>query len=60
VTVNVCDRVLSSELQLELRERNGSGERRRIGTRITEEYRRSACEYLKCDWKMLYVIFVVI
>jgi hypothetical protein len=32
----------------------------RIGTRITEGYRRSAYEDMKCDWKILCVIFVVI
>jgi hypothetical protein len=32
----------------------------RIETRSTEEYRRSACEDLKCDCKILRVTFVVI
>jgi hypothetical protein len=32
----------------------------RIETRSKEEYRRSACEDLKCDCKILCVIFVVI
>jgi hypothetical protein len=28
--------------------------------RSTEEYRRSACEDVKCDWKILCVISIVI
>jgi hypothetical protein len=31
-----------------------------IGTRTTEEYRRLACENVKCDWKILCIIFGVI
>jgi hypothetical protein len=30
------------------------------GTRTTEEYRRSACEDVKCDWQISWVIIVVI
>jgi hypothetical protein len=37
-----------------------SGGSERSGTRATEEYRRSACEDVKRDWKILCVIFVVI
>jgi hypothetical protein len=39
---------------------SGSMRTEQTGTRITEEYKRSACEGLKCEWKILYVTLVVI
>jgi hypothetical protein len=61
VCVCVCDRVLSSGFVVEERERVAAEATSRANwTRNTEEYRRSACEDLKCGLKILCVIFGVI
>jgi hypothetical protein len=37
-----------------------SGGNKRCGTTTSEDYKRSACENVKCDWKISCAIFIVI
>jgi hypothetical protein len=57
--VSVCDIVQNSELRVNERNSSGGSTRtERSGTKVTEEYKRLACEDLRYDWKILCVILV--
>jgi hypothetical protein len=53
-------RAVSCQVQWERNSSGGITRTERSGTRSTEEYRRLACDNLKCDCKILCVICVVI